>query len=391
MYDENGMMCVLSVLSTSRCLLICMCLLSLSRSSSFSTVSGGQTKLRFSPKGMMLDSTVEAYLHLNTHMMESMSLQIATAGVDVTEILKTAVDRGKSGASAASVQVLTLMWLRTTLNYQYRFGTDTKTALRTLWDEGGIPRLYQGLPFAILQGPLSRFGDTAANALILAYLDAVDPTGSVPLFVRTAAGSVSAGAWRLVILPIDTMKTMLQVNGKEGIKLLQDKISSEGPSALYNGAIASVLATIIGHYPWFYTYNTLSELLPTAQDVQQHLASVTSTDLVESTDSIYAFLGLLDPKLFSLLRGGLIGVAASSTSDICSNSLRVLKTVRQTSLDSGDEDSSKFSYIEAAKDIIDSEGWAGLLGRGLETRLLANAVQGALFSVLFKFFQGSSR
>ena len=71
--------------------------------------------------------------------------------------------------------------------------------------------------------------------------------------------------------------------------------------------------------------------------------------------------------------------------------LRVLKTVRQTSLDSGDEDSSKFSYIEAATDIIDSEGWAGLLGRGLETRLLANAVQGALFSVLFKFFQGSSR
>ncbi len=339
----------------------------------------------------MLDSTVEAYLHLNTHMMDSMSLQIATAGVDVTEILKTAVDRGKSGASAASVQVLTLMWLRTTLNYQYRFGTDTKTALRTLWDEGGIPRLYQGLPFAILQGPLSRFGDTAANALILAYLDAVDPTGSVPLFVRTAAGSVSAGAWRLVILPIDTMKTMLQVNGKEGIKLLQDKISSEGPSALYNGAIASVLATIIGHYPWFYTYNTLSEVLPTAQDIQQHLASVTSTDLVESTDSIYAFLGLLDPQLFSLLRGGLIGVAASSTSDICSNSLRVLKTVRQTSLDSGEEDSSKFSYIEAAKDIIDSEGWAGLLGRGLETRLLANAVQGALFSVLFKFFQGSSR
>ena len=49
------------------------------------------------------------------------------------------------------------------LNYQYRFGW-IRRALKTLWAEGGIARLYQGLPFAILQGPLSRFGDTAANA-----------------------------------------------------------------------------------------------------------------------------------------------------------------------------------------------------------------------------------
>jgi hypothetical protein len=31
------------------------------------------------------------------------------------------------------LQVLSLMWLRTTVNYQYRFGTSTSVALRTLY------------------------------------------------------------------------------------------------------------------------------------------------------------------------------------------------------------------------------------------------------------------
>ena len=56
------------------------------------------------------------------------------------------------------------MWLRTTINYQYRYGTTTGQALRTLYKEGGIPRFYRGLLPALVQGPLSRFGDTAANA-----------------------------------------------------------------------------------------------------------------------------------------------------------------------------------------------------------------------------------
>lgn len=46
---------------------------------------------------------------------------------------------------------------------QYRYGTTTTQALRTLYKEGGIPRFYRGLLPALVQGPLSRFGDTAAN------------------------------------------------------------------------------------------------------------------------------------------------------------------------------------------------------------------------------------
>jgi hypothetical protein len=42
--------------------------------------------------------------------------------------------------------------------------------------------------------------------------------------------------------------------------------------------------------------------------------------------------------------------------------------------------------VEAAKEIIRTEGVKGLLGRGLPTRLLANGLQGLLFSVLWKLF-----
>ena len=37
---------------------------------------------------------------------------------------------------------------------QYRYGTGTMEALRTLWSQGGIPRFYQGLAPALIQvGP----------------------------------------------------------------------------------------------------------------------------------------------------------------------------------------------------------------------------------------------
>jgi hypothetical protein len=62
---------------------------------------------------------------------------------------KRAIGGGKAGASAAVVQVLSLMWLRTSMNRQYRYGGDLVSSLKELWKEGGIPRLYQGLQFAM--------------------------------------------------------------------------------------------------------------------------------------------------------------------------------------------------------------------------------------------------
>lgn len=49
------------------------------------------------------------------------------------------------------LQVVSLMWLRTTVNYQYRYGTSTRVALRTLYADGGVARFYQGVGPALLQ------------------------------------------------------------------------------------------------------------------------------------------------------------------------------------------------------------------------------------------------
>ena len=49
--------------------------------------------------------------------------------------------------------------------------------------------------------------------------------------------------------------------------------------------------------------------------------------------------------------------------------------------------SGEISYVDAVKIILETDGWAGLFGRGLQTRLLTNAIQGATFSVLWRYFQ----
>ena len=55
-------------------------------------------------------------------------------------------------------------WMRTTVNFQYRYGMTTIEALKHLYAEGGVRRFYRGVGPALIQGPLSRFGDTASNA-----------------------------------------------------------------------------------------------------------------------------------------------------------------------------------------------------------------------------------
>ena len=76
---------------------------------------------------------------------------------------KRALGGGIPGALAGLLQVLSLMWLRTVGNFQMRYGTNMQDTVATLYKQGGIPRFYEGVGFALIQGPLSRFGSTAAN------------------------------------------------------------------------------------------------------------------------------------------------------------------------------------------------------------------------------------
>jgi hypothetical protein len=110
------------------------------------------------------------------------------------------------------INVLSLMWIRTTINFQYRYGTGTMEAFRTLYKDGGIPRFYRGLLPALIQGPLSRFGDTAANTGTLAALEAFEFTSNLPVGLKTVAASVGAAGFRILLMPVDTFKTTMFVH-----------------------------------------------------------------------------------------------------------------------------------------------------------------------------------
>ena len=140
---------------------------------------------------------------------------------------------------------------------------------------------------------------------------------------------------------------MLQVEGKEGLALLRNKMAVSGPRVLYAGALGAASATLVGHYPWFLVYNTMNAALPQ----------------YDRGSALGAYLA----------RNAAIGFSASAVSDTVSNSIRVLKTTKQAS-------PVAITYRQAAQSVIDKDGVQGLFLRGLKTKILANGLQGMLFT-----------
>ena len=205
----------------------------------------------------------------------------------VEKSLNKAINGGLSGATAMVIQVTSLMWLRTTMNNQYRYGGSTIDTIKKLYNSGGLIRFYRGYIPALCIGPLSRFGDVASNELSIKALDNSNLSTSTKTFI----GSSFAATWRAFLMPIDAIKTTLQVEGKHGISLLKNKLNKSGPKVLYHGTLASMSATFVGHYPWFLTYNLLDENIPKYNE---------------------------NYKIY--LRNGFIGFNSAVVSDCCSNS-----------------------------------------------------------------------
>ncbi|KAM0254883.1 hypothetical protein ACHAQJ_006320 [Trichoderma viride] len=156
----------------------------------------------------------------------------------------------------------------------------------------------------------------------------------------------------MILTPVDTLKTTLQTQGASGTAILRQRIKEHGVATLWWGAFATAGATFAGHYPWFATYNFLTETIPEPPKSE-----------------LFLFL----------LRLAAIGFISSVISDSVSNSLRVVKTYRQVN-------DVKVSYGEAVRLVVRDDGISGLLGRGLPTRILSNGLQGLLFSILWKLF-----
>lgn len=270
---------------------------------------------------------------------------------DINYILKKSLNSGISGYGAMGIQVFSLMWIRTTINYQYRHGGKCLETIKILYKQGGIQRFYKGLLPSLIQSPLSRFGDTACNTGVNMYLNSRDDTKNMPLSIKTFCGSLTSGLWRIVLMPIDTVKSSMQVNGKDAIFMLRNKIKNNGYNVLYHGSLGVYSTTVFSHFPWFFTFNKLQETIPK-----------------------------YDTNINNYIRNGFIGFVSSFVSDCSSNCFRVIKVTKQTHY-------SSITYKHAISSIIEKDGVKGLFGRGLKTKIVANGIQGCLFSILWKYFE----
>jgi len=269
-------------------------------------------------------------------------------GKIIGDALNKAFRGGLPGFAAAVVQIIALMWLRTLMNFQIKTGMPMKEAFLTLYSQGGIARFYKGLVPALALVPLSRFGDTAANAGVLSILET---SMIVPVALKTASASAAAASWRSVLMPLTVLKTNMQANGTAALPMLRARVKSEGVwKVFFKGTIASVVATWLGHYPWFATANQLETMFP----------STTNFTL-------------------NLFRSAIIGCIASVVSDLVSNSIRVVNAYRQVH-------SEDISYSQAIQEIVNKDGISALFLRGLGIKTIANCLNSIIFNVLLKLW-----
>jgi len=251
------------------------------------------------------------------------------------------------------------MWLRTTMNVQMVNGSSMRDAFKTLYAQGGIPRFYRGVIPALIQSPISRFGDTFANEGMLALLR----DSNIPMFAQTMCASAAAGSMRIMLMPVDAWKTIKQVHGADGLKVLASKAASIsrgganlwGYSTLWHGSLAQASATAVGHWPWFTVYNYMNKHMPWDDGTAMQ----------------------------QLCRNATIGLCASVVSDTASNGIRVLKTYRQTSKEPIGY-LSAFNKIRAESGLF---GWNGLFFRGLQTRFVSHGLNSMVFTVAWKPIQ----
>lgn len=276
------------------------------------------------------------------------SVQRARPLVVLRKAHSVAIRSGGFGALAGSVQVLSLMWLRTIVNYQYRYGVSAVDAAAALYQEGGIPRFYRGMSFALIQNPLLKFGAVAANEgskVIVRQLFRDDRYSAI---WTSTLGTCFSIVWKLFLFPLETVKTVLQVDGSLGFEHLCSEVGKGNVARLFAGCGATVLSTVLSHYPWFYVHNLLDSKLPKANTTQTVIC-----------------------------RSAVIGFIASAVSDTLSNAVRVVKTLKQT-LD------TPADFWAVLRILYNEHGLVGLVGRGLATRIIANAIQSVVFVIAWK-------
>lgn len=97
---------------------------------------------------------------------------------------------------------------------------------------------------------MSRFVSTAANDGVQSFLASFPATKHWGPGRTTIFGAIIVGIARMILMPIDTCKTVLQVDSKDGFQSLLRRVRAGHFGVLYQGAIANAISSVMGHYPW---------------------------------------------------------------------------------------------------------------------------------------------
>lgn len=139
-----------------------------------------------------------------------------------------------------------------------------------------------------------------------------------------------AALWRVALMPIDTVKTVLQVEGKNGLGHLRQKIAVGGPGVMFHGSLAALSSSWVGNFPWFFTFNLLQSKIPQVEGVSKvsPRAPLSSRFNDHRSISLALFFGGGVHRQ-KVARNAAIGFTASVVSDTIANSIRVTKVVKQ--------------------------------------------------------------
>jgi len=270
--------------------------------------------------------------------------------------VKQAFVAGIAGSKAMLINVTSLMWLNTVTNNQYCKGDTMSNTLKNLYRQGGIGRFYNGITPTLLHGCTSRFGDVYSHTMMK------DISDNKNVFVDTIVSATMSSTFRAILTPVETWKVFKQVDGENSAQKFRKKITTYGPLSAWNGWGAVFASNFVGYVPWFYTYDTLDKCVP-----KQNIMSMDA-----KYDCHYNFC-----------RNGLIGFTSSIVSDVFSNGIRVVKTLKQ-------HDTRNPTYGQLIIDNMGRNGGIRFMFRGIETRLITNGIQSMCFTILWKWFENNN-
>lgn len=255
-----------------------------------------------------------------------------------------------AGSKAMLVNMSTLMWLNTIATNQHVTGNTSYATFNQLYKQGGMVRFYDGFGITLMHGCIARFGDVFSYSLIKKYTNDEKCSFSSS-FSSTVVSATMSSVIRGILTPLEKVKIMRQIDGYKATSSLIKQTTRNGLSSLWNGSITVVGSNFVGYVPWFYTYDLMHNVIPEA--------------------STHCTL--------SLIRDGCIGFSASVVSDVVSNGIRVIKTLKQM-------DSHKRSYLTLIRNSMSDTNATMLPFRGLSTRIATNGLQSVVFTILWNLF-----